>query len=163
MKTYFNNWASFSNLQRHRAILFMLIIISVQSTLSFAQCPVSKADRKNEVKVNIAQSYKSNLPPFYRALRIVVKQKDFTHDSMVRLAKTIRNKFCQDDEITAIIFDDKRVAMTMDEGQYLIGEIKVPEVRGFYSYSKEDNYEGIEFSTERGKPFNEVRIKLSSD
>ena len=130
-----------------------------------AQTKKCVADKREAIDYKLVQNYKNNLPPYIRSLRVVIKKENFNRAFMVRLANAIRIRFCSDEEISAILFDDKRVAESLDVGQFLAGRVKVPEVRGFYARTSstsagDGSDEFVQFSTERGNPTNEVIIKL---
>ncbi len=118
--------------------------------------------RTGTAKYKVVRNEIPRFAPNTRSLRIVVKEKLFNRDSMVRLARTIRRQFCSDDEISVMIFDDERVARNMDEGLYLAGKIKVPELRGLYAFGDHGRSDSIEFSTKRGNPISEIVIDLTS-
>ena len=146
------------------ALTFFVLAVAVNSL--FGQSKKCDSDYKDSVEYKLVQNYKTDLPPYIRSLRVVVKQENINREFMIRLARTLRHRFCTDNEITAMIFDSKRVARTIDEGQFLMGRVKVPEVRGFYTLTSytlanQGREESIEFSTKRGNPTNEVVVKLS--
>src|SRR4029078_944137 len=89
-----------------RSIFVILILISTVGCLrnsSFGQSNKCNSDHKDVVKFKVVQSYKTDLPPYIRSLRIVVKQENFNRDYMLRLAKTLRQQFCTDNEISVMI------------------------------------------------------------
>ena len=151
------------------AIVFPIILfLAFMAGSTIGQSPKCDPDRGDSVKYRIAQNFKSNLPPYIRSLRIVVKPENFNRGYMTLLARSIHQRFCTDEEISAVIFDDKHVADTMDMGLFLTGRIKIPEVRGFYALtshtlSGKGKDHSIEYSTKRGNPTNEVVIDLPPD
>ena len=136
-------------------------LVACLASLSLGQSNECKLDQKVRAKYKVVQSYNPRFAPNTRALRLVVKPKNFNRDYMLLLAKTIRRQFCTDVEISALIFDSERAANRMDEGLFLMGKIKVPAVRGLYTLANHGMQESIEYSTQRGNPTNEIRIKLS--
>jgi len=144
-------------------LIFLLLVIQI--SFLFGQAKKCASDNNDNVKYKIAQNFKGELPPFARSLRIVVKPENFNRDYMTRLGTALHQRFCTDDEISAIIFDDMNVANTMDMGLFAMGRIKVPEVRGFYTFtshatSEKGKEQSIEYSTIRGNPTNEVVVNL---
>jgi hypothetical protein len=108
----------------------------------------------------IVENTQTAFPPNVRSLRVVVQAKYFDDTHMKLLAQSLRKRFCTDDMISAMIFDDVKVAKHLDEGQFLMGRINAPEVRGFYSLKDRGKHEFIEYSRIRGNPTNEVILKL---
>jgi hypothetical protein len=141
-------------------ILGLFVALFIVNTV-FSQGRPCKSNDKIRIKYEIAENYKTDLPPYIRTLRVVVEAKYFNDDDMQGLANALRTRFCTDKEITAMIFDNMRVAKKMDEAQFLMGRISVPEVRGFYTLTNAGKKEFIEYSKKRGNPTNEVLLEIS--
>jgi hypothetical protein len=139
-----------------------LVVTTCLGGYCYGQDNNCSSDYKDRAKYELIFSQRITLPPYTRDVRIVVRQKNFNRDYMLRLARTLRQRFCKDDEISVVIFDSKRVAKTMDMGLFLRGKIKVSELRGFYTLTNHGKSESIQFSTKKGNPNNEVLVKLSS-
>lgn len=97
-------------------------------------------------------------------LRIVVRDKYFNKNHMLLLVRQINEKYCYDNEIGVTIFDDEKIAkIARIVVEHLAGERVVPEIRGFYSYSRLTGKEQLEFSTKRGNPTSEMTFDLSKE
>ncbi len=137
--------------------------------ITIAMCIVGTSAQKIEkcnvdsnvrVKYKLISENRNTLPSYILMVDIVVKQKDFNREYMVRLANTLTTRYCHDKEISVAIFDDKKAAKTTDMWNYLLGKVESPSLRGFYSLDRDQKRTGIVFSTERGRPHNEVKIEL---
>jgi hypothetical protein len=150
---------------RRFASVVTVFILSLGLSTSFGQTVKCVPDDKEAVKYELVQNYVTDLPPYTRSLRVVVKKENFNRAFMVRLANALRMRFCSDEEISAVIFDDKHVAESLNMGDFLTGRVTPPEVRGLYALTSytlanKGKEESIEFSTKRGNPTNEVVINL---
>lgn len=101
--------------------------------------------------------------PLTLGLRVVVKPENFSREYMLQFAQRVKLEYCNEQRITVVIFDDylaaKSARIVVD---YLVGRDAAPELRGFYSLDRTTGEEGIQFSTVRGKPADEIVIDLSS-
>jgi hypothetical protein len=148
---------NYYNAEKYGLVLFgiILLISGLESGVG-AQERRCNQKEKDEVNLNLVAVHKNHLPPHIRSARVVVSAEDFNVEYMRRLARTLRNHFCNDDEISVTIFDQKIAARNTDLGAYLAGRIVVPELRGFYSYSHTSKAESIQFSMKRGNPNHEI-------
>jgi hypothetical protein len=145
--------------------LFVFSILAMRNE-NFAQ---SKGDEIRECTTSSKKGVKYKLisvgrtirEPGITGLRIAVNKKHFNQDEMVELAAIIKAKYCTAEIISVVIFDDAKVAKqaraVIDQ---LVGNRKVPELRGFYTFDRPKHVEKISFSRKRGNPTDEVVLTL---
>lgn len=92
-------------------------------------------------------------------LQISIEPEHFNRSDMSELAHRLNKDFCNEKQLNVAICDDYRAA----KDTYLIHDLLThetnPGLRGFYDLNRVAGKEGISFSTERGKPLDEVTIK----
>lgn len=93
-------------------------------------------------------------------LFISVEPQNFTRAKMVTLAHQLKQDFPDEPRLLAIILDDENVARNSAGVANELELFQVAE-RGAYYLNRAEHDEYIEFSTERGKPPNEIRVKLN--
>ena len=143
------------------SFIISTVLIALLVNVTLGQEQRCEASPNIGFEYKIVENTKTDFPPHVRSLRVVVKAKYFDDIHMKLLAQSLRKRFCNDDMISALIFDDLKVDKTLNEGQFLLGRVRPGEVRGIYALSDDGKTESIEYSTKRGNPFNEVVLKLS--
>lgn len=124
----------------------------------FHRCEISS---QSKAKFRLASIGRSLDKPFITGMRIVLNKNSFNKEYMLRLAQRIKTEYCREEIISVTIFDDYKAATSARVvAEHLAGTQIAPEIRGFYSLNRKTGEEGIEFSTERGKPTGEVEINL---
>ncbi len=102
-----------------------------------------------------------NSPDYPREIVIVISvdPKHFVKEDMMALAYDLRKLYLSEARYGAIILDDDEVALHTSplhrKEEYLRAR------RAFYYRNRSTGEEYIQFSSERGKPWNEVKINLS--
>jgi hypothetical protein len=92
-------------------------------------------------------------------LDISVEPQYFIRDKMVFLARRLNQDFPNEPRLEATIFDDENIARNIKP----IGaayDLYKKVVRGEYHLNRIKGEEHIQFSTERGKPSDEIKVKL---
>ena len=138
--------------------VFFAICITAQKPPN--QIEKCRVDSKERVNYKLIFEHRNSLPPYALIAKIVVRQRNYNKEYMQRLAQTLASRYCHDDQISVAIFDDEKAARKTDMFEYLIGHVKVPELRGFYSMDRAEKTSGIVFSTRRGNPPDEIKIDL---
>ena len=141
------------------AFLAFGITVSAQSR-KIEKCNVRS---KDQPKYDVIFEQKNDLAPYWLGVDIVVRPENFNADFMRGLADTLTRRYCHDNYISVTIYDEKRAARNTTDSVmalYLRGRIKVPALRGFYSFDKDSKHVGVSYSTKRGNPTDEVRIEL---
>lgn len=133
--------------------------------LASQQAPTSAAELRNPT-TNDAPCYRIRhvtytSPGYPREVLIVISidPKHFVKEDMIALAYDLRNLYSSEPRFGAIILDDDDLALHSSpihrKEEYLLAR------RGFYYSNRGTGEEHIQFSTERGRPWSEVRIDLS--
>src|SRR5437867_932817 len=102
-------------MRRIKATLFCLISLvmfvhpvgSMVSSQQIKKCRVPKDVGGKYKLVSIGHSLGK---PVILGLRIVVKPTNFNRAYMIRLARRLNLEYCNDENISAVIFDDYRAA-----------------------------------------------------
>jgi len=90
---------------------------------------------------------------------IIVKRKNFTKSRMVRLARSLRARYCKEKDVLFVLFDSIKDAERISVEREGWDPYKV--VRGYYSFDEKRQLDGLEFSLEKGNDTKEVVIDLS--
>jgi hypothetical protein len=90
-------------------------------------------------------------------LDVSVKPKNFTKEYMAAVARRIRKTHCNERYVSVAIFDSKKAHIGWHYA-WMISGGKIDRRRGTYLLDRNAGEEAIEFSSEPGKPPNEVRI-----
>ena len=120
-------------------------------------------DSKARIRFTLAFEHKNSLPPYSVGAYLFVRPTDYNREFMKNLVLSLNSKYCSENLVSAAIFDDKRKAKDTDIAAYSLGKLKEPAVRGFYWLDREKRTSGVKFSTERGKPVDEVIIEFALD
>lgn len=95
-------------------------------------------------------------------LQISIAPEHFNRRDMTALAHQLNQEFCKEKQLNVAICDDYRAA----KDTYLISDLlrhePSPALRGAYDLNRITGREGISFSTERGRPLNEMDIDFDS-
>lgn len=137
-------------------------VVSGQERLDkIPQCDINQ---DNEVKYKVVYANRGIREPYTLGLRIVVKEKQVNREFILKLAESLRRRYCMDNDIGATIFDDKEIAKSADAiVDQLLGKKQIPEIRGFYSLDRKNGIEKVSFSSKRGNPPDEIVIDLASN
>lgn len=112
----------------------------------------------NAPEYKIGKVWPTGTKPVEKYLLISVNPEDFTKEKMTALAHQLDKDFCKEIRFGVIIFDDYTAARYVT---YLSNTRELEKAqRGFYHIDRKKRSEYIEFSTQRGKPRDEVRIIL---
>jgi hypothetical protein len=96
-------------------------------------------------------------------LQISVEPIDFNRDGMIALAKQLNRDFCNVEHLNVAICDNYSAAKDASLIVNLLRHEANPALRGFYDIDRTKNKEGIDFSTKRGRPLDEMSIDLCCD
>lgn len=92
---------------------------------------------------------------------IYVKPKDINRQYLLQTPQRIKETYCNDPQLIAVIFDNKKTMYQYALSDYARTNGKVVRMRGFYSFDRKTGKDLLEFSTKRGDPTTEVQIDLS--
>lgn len=150
----------------------VIILTCLFSVVTAATVCAQSSDKTVECKVEpnknfnytiIQQGRSIGESPVF-SLRVVIRDnKKYNRTDMLKFAENIKARFCNEENISVVIFDDKKA---LDENSravtdYLLYQTIAPGLRGFYSFNRKTGYEGIQFSTKRENPLDEVKIEIS--
>jgi len=95
-------------------------------------------------------------------MQISVDAKYFNREDMLALARALRDKYGKREEggLNVAICDDYELAKSKDLAHMLLAHEPMVALRGFMDTNPPGLKAGIEFSTERGRPYNEISIDL---
>ncbi|MGI9036482.1 MAG: hypothetical protein ACR2GD_10650 [Pyrinomonadaceae bacterium] len=133
-----------------------LLFVMCCASITFGQKPV-ECDVKGleKPKFKVVSMYVGRTS----GLRITMKPKDQTDENLIRFAKYIKQKFCQEKVIIALIFDNKT-----DARKFEIYEVpQIPDtLRATYSLDRDKGEEKLERIKMVDKKFVETPIKLTN-
>jgi hypothetical protein len=122
--------------------------------------PSKQEDKLVEYKVG--RVIRSSNKPYEVSVIISVDPKYFIRDTMVKLARQLKEDFADERLLRVEILDDQNIADNyIPAGPMYRSFYKAK--RGTYVLNRNTGRERLEFSTARGKPTNEVKIDLSKD
>lgn len=95
---------------------------------------------------------------------ISVDPRRFDRESMVALARRLKEDFCREPRITAFIFSDRRAAerLIFSTERLPNYESDISKLRGGYHLDRASGEEYVSFSPDPLKPREEVRINLGA-
>jgi hypothetical protein len=139
-------------------LLFCSVVVGQPSTKT-VEC---KVDSSKKFKYKIIAKERTINEPYIFSIRVVIKDnKKFNKENMLKFTENIKARFCNEERISVVIFDDEKTANeSRVVADYLLDQRKAPELRGFYSLDRKTGSEGIQFSTKRGNPTDEVKIDI---
>ncbi len=149
-----------------KGVGIIALVFGALASSFYAQTPEPKIEKckvcpKQTFKYKLISIGRSLSEPPITGLRIVVKQPRFNRTDMAELARVLKAMYCHEESISAVIFDDSKVAkqahVVVDQ---LVGTRKVPELRGYFSFDKQTGKTQISFSTKRGNPPEEIALDL---
>jgi hypothetical protein len=129
-----------------------------------ARCGIKGGDKKSSMyRVGRSICTVEEHPAF--VLYISIKPGYFNREDMKLLARHLKDDFSAENRIAVYIFDYYPATKSFsyikqDNPTYARDQAAL---RGFYFFDRNTNEESIAFSSERGKPFDEVKINLSGD
>ena len=136
--------------------LGMSCLVNAQTPDTPDKCKVPAGTKGKYKTISAGKS----LPPeSITGLRVFVAPKYFTRDKMTEIVAKLKSEYCHEEHLSVVFFDDADVArisrVVVDK---LVGNSKVPEIRGFYSLNRETGKESLSFSTKRGNATDEIQI-----
>lgn len=121
----------------------------------------SGQDYGKRIEYKVAKSIRTVAGPETIIVHISVKPKVFNREDMLRLAEELRSDFVGEKRIMVWLFDSSSSAKTFTPLTHsLTYKRDYQSLRGFYDLDRETGREGIEFSTARGKPRDEVQLQI---
>ncbi|HVE56283.1 MAG TPA: hypothetical protein VNB22_05600 [Pyrinomonadaceae bacterium] len=143
--------------------LYIVLILSIatfgQTSSETVEC---KIDSNKKFKYNIVTKSRTlGEQPIFGMYVVIKDNKKYNKEDMLKFTENIKMRFCNEERISVVIFDDKKAIYSKVVTDYLLGYNKAPELRGFYSLDRKTNKEGIQFSLQRGNPTDEVKIDIS--
>lgn len=145
-------------------IVSMLCCLSVcfacqsVSSQTSEKCVVTVKDGKYE-KASIGGTLAN---PLILGGTVLVKPKNFNREFMTKLARRLKQEYCEADEISVMIVDSKEYMGTSTLMDYARSKQKIINMRGFYNFDRKSGKDMIVFSTVRGNPPDEIQINLST-
>lgn len=142
----------------------ILVITSVCVPFTFGQKPIicqRQSENKNPLKYRIGSKYRPETAPSMLIVHISIDPKYFNREDMIALARQLNKDFSREKQLTAAICDEYKTAKSRGIIYDLLRREPPTALRGFYEIDRTTGKEGISFSTERGKPLDEVDIDLS--
>ena len=127
-------------------------------------CLQARGDRQSKNKdVKISPYHIWRIAPpaknGFRLIFISLAPKLINQEDMLRIATSLNKRFQKYDKIKVILFDNPVLAKN-----YALGHIEPmgleTEARGLYYLSRKTTEEYIQFSTQLGNSYNEVKISL---
>jgi hypothetical protein len=146
------------------------LVFTFLSTLRAQEYPSHRVPEKCQVKAKepnapeyrVGKAWPTGEKPVEVYLLISVEPEHFSKDKMIALAHQLKKDFCEETRFgVVIIFDEYRAARYVT---YLsITRDLEKAQRGFYHLDRQKKQEYIQFSTNRGKPTDEVKIDLTKE
>jgi hypothetical protein len=130
-----------------------------QDTNAAPSLPKQTVEESKPSEYKVGQVIRNSTEPYDVTVFISTNPKHFVRDEMIRLARQLNSDFSKEQILVVEILDDDYTASNYlpVANEYTIFN---KARRGLYRLNRIKGEEYIEFSTERGKPLNEVRIKL---
>lgn len=140
-----------------------LIFICLEFTVAQETINCSHKALSNKApKYRIGYRLRAKDKPSALRLHISIGPKYFNRADMIALAKHLNKDFQREKELDVVICDDYETAKSPGIIYDLLKREPPLALRGFYELDRGSSKEGISFSTERGKPLDEIDINLSS-
>lgn len=139
--------------------LAVIIFIAGTSTLDFGQTSTeckAKDEKIAAPKYRIADTTRTVSGPPTLVIYLSIKPNSFNQKDMEALARALDRRFCNEQRVSALIFDDRRIFPRTKA----VDAIDWSAYRGDFLIDRQTEEGYISFSTERGKPRDEVNIKL---
>lgn len=138
--------------------------ICVCTSLTVGQKTINcqhQIENRGAPKYRIGYQERTKGKPSILVLYISIKPKHFNRDDMIALAKRLNKDFRRELQLNVVICDEYETAKDPGIIYDLLRREPPLALRGFYELDRVSGKEGISFSTERGKPMDEVDIDLS--
>lgn len=148
----------------HLCVCVKLISICLSIPLALSQTPGTcrpRNENKGAPKYRVGQKYRPETNPSRLVLHISVEPKHFNRDDMTALAKQLGKNFPRELRLSVAICDEYKTAKDPGIIYDVLMRESPPALRGFYELDRVSGKEVISFSTERGKPNDEIVINLS--
>lgn len=140
-------------------VLMLSLAASGQRSSEIVEC---KIDSNKQFKYKIVTKSRSLGERPILGMYVVIKDnKKYNKEDMLKFTENIKMRFCNEEIISVVIFDDQKTAYSKNVTDYLLEYRKSPELRGFYSLDRKTSRESLKFSPRRGNPAEEVKIDIS--
>jgi len=123
---------------------------------------VCKATPDKGLHVKIVSVKKAtSKKPFVIDVHVVLDDRTFETESMAKVAKYIRDRYCEETNISIVFFDNESDAKESElVSDYLLGKRPFYGIRGFYSFERTRNKGDLSYSSKHGN--SPYEIKFSS-
>ncbi len=122
--------------------------------------PVAIATVAQQINYEVGRVIRNSNEPHEVTVILSVDAQHFNRDDMIRLAAQLKADFPNAPILSGEILDDRNIADNYVPAGDMY-RLFYKARRAFYSLNRKTGKEYIEFSSARGKPFNERRINLS--
>ena len=112
------------------------------------------------ISYEVGRVIRNSNEPHEVTVIISVDPQHFNRDDMVRLASQLKTDFPNAPILSGEILDDRNIADNYVPAGDMY-RLFYKARRAFYSLNRKTGKEYIEFSSARGKPFNEIKVNLS--
>jgi hypothetical protein len=149
-------------------IILVSVALSIFCGISLGQQkPVNCKVQDKEIKVpkyRVGRFWYTVKDPSVLVLQISVDAKHINRDDMISLAKKIKQDYCKEKRLNAIIFTNHKAARDFvfsRESPTLERDLK--EMRGGYFLNRDTGEEYVSFSPDPNKPREEMKIDLKDE
>jgi hypothetical protein len=140
-------------------IVLLLSFLPVALVGQTVKCRVEKDGTRPPKYSTGWHAYSSNGTPRTLFLAISVDPGHFRRADMVALARTLNRVYCKEPRLVVAVLDDHRAARAFSPTTET--EWFQKHIRGYYDLDRDARKETISFSTEPGKPRDEIKIALN--
>ena len=140
-----------------RAAICMCISLAVGPNVANSQ----QRNSEKSPEYKIAYRTRTKGEPSLLQVHISIDAKHFNRHDMTALARRLNKHFRRELRVTVVICDRYEAARRPDVIHDLSIGAPPTALRGFYEIDRVAGRDGICFSTERGKPLDEIDIDLS--
>jgi hypothetical protein len=145
-----------------RSKLIMLGVLLAGVSLIMANAYSRSKDETRAIDYKIGKSFRTVAGPPTLIVYISVKPKRFNRDYMIILANELNNKFHDEKRVSVWVFDSYQSARDFVPHRHSPSyDRDFMALRGFYDLDRENGSESVSFASTRGKPRNEIEIRLS--
>lgn len=121
---------------------------------------VCQATPAKGLHVNIMSVKKAtSRKPFVIDVHVVLDDGTFETESMTKVAKYIRDRYCEETNISIVFFDNESDAKEPElVSDYLLGKRPFYGIRGFYSFERSSNKGELSYSSKHGSSPYETKL-----
>ena len=134
-------------------------VVANTSLISLPMSEPIAATATQQITYEVGRVIRNSNEPHEVTVIISVDSQHFNRDDMVRLASQLKTDFPNAPILSGEILDDRNIADNYVPAGDMY-RLFYKARRAFYSLNRKTGKEYIQFSTARGKPFNERRINL---